>query len=166
LAPALSPITARRAATEGLALAAQVLIYPVVDGEADTESKKEFFHGPFLSVPAGDRFWKLYLGDQPVTEDAAPLRAADLSGLAPAQVLTMEIDPLSDEGEAYARRLAEAGVPVEHHRLEGLIHGTYGFGALIPRAREIQEHAVRFLATQFQRKLTVAGEEHDGALVG
>jgi acetyl esterase/lipase len=157
----LAAVAARRAADEGIDLAAQVLVYPVVDGDAITASKREFFHGPFLSVPAGDRFWKLYVGDQDVTPDAAPLRAATLSGVAPALVLTMEIDPLRDEGEAYADLLVESGVAVEHHRLEGLIHGSYTFSALIPRAREIHDLMVKFLGAEFAREETadVAGKD-------
>jgi acetyl esterase/lipase len=157
----IAEFAARRAADEGIDLAAQVLVYPVVDGDAITASKREFFHGPFLSVPAGDRFWKLYVGDQDVTPDAAPLRAATLSGVAPALVLTMEIDPLRDEGEAYADLLVESGVAVEHHRLEGLIHGSYTFSALIPRAREIHDLMVKFLGAEFAREETadVAGKD-------
>jgi acetyl esterase/lipase len=138
-------VVARHAAHEGIPLAGQVLVYPLVDGEVDTPSKHEFFHGPFLSVPAGDRFWQLYIGDAEVTADAAPLRATDLTGSAPALVLTMGIDPLRDEGELYTDRLREAGVEVEHHRFEGLIHATWTFSKLIPRAMEIDATIVDFL---------------------
>jgi cation diffusion facilitator CzcD-associated flavoprotein CzcO/acetyl esterase/lipase len=149
----LATVVARHAATDGLPLGAQVLVYPLVDGEAETPSKREFFHGPFLSVPAGDRFWQLYLGGAEVTPDAAPLRATDLAGSAPALVLTMGIDPLRDEGETYAARLREAGVEVEHHRFDGLIHATWTFSKLIPRAAEVDATIVEFL----RRRLAASG---------
>lgn len=155
----LATVTARKAAAAGIDLTAQVLINPVTDGEVDTASKHEFFHGPFLSVAAGDRFWELYVGDAEVTPDAAPLRATDLAGSAPALVLTMGIDPLRDEGEAYADRLREAGVDVEHQRFEGLIHTTYSFSAMIPRAQDIHETVVAYLGRRFVAEAPVAMEQ-------
>ena len=72
-----------------------------------------------------ERFWESYLqgadGTQP---DASPLRA-DLAGLPPALVLTVPADVLRDEGEAYARALAQAGVPVTVLRYDGAVHGFF-----------------------------------------
>lgn len=144
----LATVAARHAAGSTDVLA-QVLLYPVADGEVETDSKREFFHGPFLSVAAGDRFWKLYIGDAEATADAAPLRATDLAGSAPALVVSVGIDPLRDEGEAYAERLRAAGVPVQQRRFEGLIHGTYTFSAMIPRALEIEDSIVDFISEAF-----------------
>lgn len=145
----LATVAARRAAAEGIPLAGQALLYPVVDGDADTPSKHEFSQGPLLSVPASDRFWKLYTGSGEVTPDAAPLRADDLAGSAAALVITNELDPVRDEGEAYAAKLSAAGVSVEQHRLAGLIHGGYTFGLAIPRWKEYHDLAVAFLSRQF-----------------
>jgi acetyl esterase len=70
------------------------------------------------------QYWDHYLG--PDSDDASPLRAPSLAGLAPAYVLTVEHDVLRDEGEAYAGRLAAAGVPVRHRRWAGHLHGFVG----------------------------------------
>jgi acetyl esterase len=96
-------------------------------------------------------FWGLYLaraedGHNPY---ASPLRAPDLSGLPPAHVITAEYDPLRDEGEAYARRLAAAAVPVTQRRFDGMIHGFFGFGELIDLAREAVADAARELRRAF-----------------
>ena len=81
------------------------------------------------------------------------MRATDLAGSAPALVLTMGIDPLRDEGELYADRLRDAGVDVEQHRFDGLIHATWGFSKLIPRAAEIDAAIVDFLRRRLDRAL-------------
>jgi len=62
----------------------------------------------------------------------------------------MEIDPLRDEAEDYARALADAGVSTELHRAEGLFHGAFTMTALIPRAAELHERVGRFLSRAFQ----------------
>jgi acetyl esterase len=98
-------------------------------------------------------FWNHYLtcevdGEQPY---ASPLRAKDLRGLPPATVITAEYDPLRDEGEAYAARLEGAGVPTELKRYEGMIHGFFGMGEILPQAKEGVEHAARALRAGFER---------------
>jgi acetyl esterase len=102
----------------------QLLIYPVTDCSFDTPSYRENAEGYGLTLDDMQWFWGHYLtreedGRQPY---ASPLRAADLSGLPPALVLTAEYDPLRDEGEAYAARLRQAAVQVSLVRYEGLIH--------------------------------------------
>ncbi len=104
-------------------LALQLLIYPVTDAGLNTPSYSEFpEHG--LTAAAMARFWKLY-GVDGTDPDAAPMRAEDLEGVAPAYVITCSHDVLRDEGEAYAEKLRGAGVPVTHVRVEGVIHGFW-----------------------------------------
>jgi acetyl esterase len=92
----------------------------------------------------------LPVGVDPADPDASPLRAPDLSGLPAALVMTAELDLLRDEGEAYARRLADAGVDVELRRWEGQLHGTQTFAALIPvEAARYRATLADFLRSRF-----------------
>ena len=103
----------------------QVLIYPVTDHDFERASYRENGDGYFLTTNAMRWFWDHYVPERADRDDwrAAPLRAAKLDGLPPATVLTAEYDPLRDEGEAYAARLREAGVPTTLSRYDGQIHG-------------------------------------------
>jgi acetyl esterase len=123
----LATVTARRLRDEGGSpLRFQALVYPVCDSALDTASYRTSGEGFGLSALAMRRYWDLYLdgadGRQP---DASPLRADDLSGLPPAFVLTVRDDVLRDEGEAYARALEAAGVPVTLRRYDGAVHGFF-----------------------------------------
>ncbi|MFF0463819.1 alpha/beta hydrolase [Streptomyces mexicanus] len=104
----------------------QSLYYPVTDAAQDTESYREFAHGPHLTAKAMEWFWDAYTTD-PAERDqvtASPLRATleQLKGLPPAFVVVDENDVLRDEGEAYARKLAQAGVPTTSVRYNGTLH--------------------------------------------
>ncbi len=104
----------------------QSLYYPVTDAGQDTASYAEFAGGPYLTAKAMAWFWDAYLPDvERRTEiTASPLRATlgDLAGLPPAFVIVDENDVLRDEGEAYARKLTEAGVPTTSVRYDGTLH--------------------------------------------
>ncbi len=110
----------------------QLLFFPVTDLSSKSESYWEFSDGFFLTHQLMDWFADHYLGDTDRSNPlVSPLLAEDLSGLPPAYVAVAGFDPLRDEGEAYARRLAEAGVPVALRRHDGLIHAfvnTTGVG--------------------------------------
>ncbi len=110
----------------GPALRGQLLIYPVTEHYSrPTPSYEENAEGYGLTRDTMRWFWDHYLRDPSQGDDplAAPLRAADLSRLPPALVVTAEYDPLRDEGEAYAARLRSAGVPTECIRYDGMNHG-------------------------------------------
>ncbi len=104
----------------------QVLLIPAVDAGVDTESYHEFGSGRFLARDFMKFGWDIYAPDEKTRNlpYVSPLRASveQLRGLPPALVITAENDPLRDEGEAYARKLKEAGVPVVATRYNGMIH--------------------------------------------
>jgi acetyl esterase len=104
----------------------QSLYYPVTDAAQDTASYREFADGPYLTAKAMAWFWDAYTTDPAERAEitASPLRASleDLAGLPPAFVVVDENDVLRDEGEAYARRLTQAGVPTTSVRYNGTLH--------------------------------------------
>jgi acetyl esterase/lipase len=128
-------------------LVQQVLFYPVTDARFDTASYDQFAEGYFLRRDGMRWFWDQYTTDEAERAriTASPLRATteQLTGLPPALVITGEADVLRDEGEAYANKLREAGVPVTAVRYQGIIHdfvmlnalrGTQAAGAAIAQA--------------------------------
>ncbi len=132
-------------------LALQYLAYPVMDASMGLPSYNENANGYGLTAEGMAWFWDQYVPDLADRSNplASPLQAPDLSGLAPALVMTAEFDPLRDEGEAYARRLKEAGVPVELKRYEGLVHGFLAQTGEIDGARVAMADLVRALRGAF-----------------
>ena len=131
----LSAVVTRRARDEGgPAITLQVLVYPVTDCDLDNASYSDPANQLMLSRDSMIYFWDHYAPDPAERADpgASPLRAADLSGLPPAVVLTAEYDVLRDEGEAYAERLRAAGVPVEFRRFEGQMHAFFTMVNVLP----------------------------------
>jgi acetyl esterase len=118
----------------GPELAAQVLFYPVTDARFDTPSYEQFAEGYFLRRDGMQWFWDQYTTDEAQRNEvtASPLRASleQLAGLPPALVINGEADVLRDEGEAYANKLREAGVPVTAVRYQGIIHDFVMLNAL------------------------------------
>lgn len=104
----------------------QVLMIPATDASVDTTSYHEYGTGRFLTRAFMKYGWNLYAPDAAVRNNpyVSPLRASlqELRGLPPALLITAENDPLRDEGEAYARKLKEAGVSVIATRYNGMIH--------------------------------------------
>jgi acetyl esterase len=115
-------------------IAFQVLFYPVTDSAFDTPSYNQFAEGPWLTKRAMQWFWDAYLPDPAARKQptATPLNTPpdQLAGLPEALVITDENDVLRDEGEAYARKLADAGVRVTSVRYNGTIHDFVMLNAL------------------------------------
>ncbi|MEV7646730.1 alpha/beta hydrolase [Arthrobacter sp. NPDC089319] len=147
----LAAVAALRARDAGgPVLRAQVLVYPVIDPDAETQSKIDFKEGYIVTAADLDYFWNHYLPSPEDAENplAAPSRASSLNGLPPALVLSTEYEAARDEAESYARQLAEAGVETEAIRFDGLIHATYWASAAVPRSSEIHDAIVKFLQRQ------------------
>jgi acetyl esterase len=128
---------AHRSGDFGLAL--QAMIYPMLDLNTTTASYERFADGFFLTRAKMRWFIEQAIaGPEQLAESwAAPWRAADLSGLPPAVIITAELDPLVDEGMAYARRLAEAGVEATAECYEGWPHGFVYWGGTEAQRRAL-----------------------------
>jgi acetyl esterase len=135
----------------GPSLALQVLTYPVTDVAAESPSYAEFADGFMLTRESMRWFVAHYLPGQPDALDwrVSPLRAPSLAGVAPALVVTAGFDPLRDEGDAYARRLREAGVRVDTICYGGMIHGFVPMGRLIETGNRAVAHAAASLRQAF-----------------
>ncbi len=133
----------------GPELAGQLLVYPNTDHRPNGGSMRDNADRYLFNRTSVGWYWNHYLadpadGDSPM---ASPLRAESLAGLPPALVITAEYDPLRDEGEAYARRLAEAGVRVTLTRYQGMVHGFFAMaGTFDDGAAAIAEAAGQLCA--------------------
>ncbi len=139
---------------EGPRLALQVLVYPPLDHRAELLPVPEPLE-PFFGSRDVAWCWSHYLadvedGDNPL---ASPLRAENLRGLPPALVITAGLDPLRDQGELYAARLVEAGVPAEVVRFDGLLHGFFSRADRFDAAGEAQTVAASALRRAFAASL-------------
>src|SRR5580692_3192831 len=139
----------------GPRLAGQLLVYPNTDQLADDEATRAA-DDPFLfnrhSVAWYRRHYLADPGDA-ASPLASPLRAESLAGLPPALVITAEYDPLRDQGEAYARRLAAEGVPVDLSRYSCMAHGFFTMAGTVDASRE----AIAQAASQVRAWLAPAG---------
>jgi acetyl esterase len=139
----------------GPALCLQVLDIPELDDRLMTASMLAYADTPVWSHPNAILSWQAYLGQDRgagTSPYAAPARAADLSGLPPAYVVTCEFDPLRDEGIEYARRLIEAGVPTELHHYPGTFHGSCAAGAGTAISARMVDDRTAALARAFARR--------------
>jgi len=118
-------------------IGAALLVYPVLDARMASPSYTENAEGWFLTADLMRWFWRCYLaGDDGRSPLASPALAADdqLAAFPPTVIVTAERDPLRDEGNAFAARLAAAGVDIDHVRAAGLFHGFFNLDDLLPPA--------------------------------
>lgn len=146
----LSCAAALRARDEnGPAIRAIVDIYgPCTYPFAPTASSQEFAEGPILTQDDVAWFWEQYLADpdtQKTDPQASPVLARTLAGFPPAFVATAECDPSRDDAEAFAAKLADAGVEVVTKRYPGMVHGFASWVGFLPGAREVLTDAGQFL---------------------
>lgn len=130
----------------------QLLLYPVTDHAFDTTSYRDNGEGYFLETVTMRWYWRQYLGSGGDGADpyASPLRALDLAGLPPALIVTAGYDPLRDEGEAYGRRLRDAGIDATVSRYETMFHGFFGFARLLDAAAAANAEAFAALRAAFR----------------
>jgi len=131
-------------------VAAQVLLYPAVDKFGDYPSREENAEGYYLDVPTMAWFLQQYVGSVGDLDPGDPRLSpmlGDVTGVAPALVVTAEFDPLRDEGNAYAARLEAAGVRLDHVTYPGLIHGFMEMGPWSAAAAAAVDDVVARIAT-------------------
>jgi acetyl esterase len=148
LAAAVAQLARKRG---GPQIVFQLLVYPPVDHRAATGSAAEPRERPFFGPDDLAWCWAHYLADPEDGDDplASPLRAPSLEGLPPALVITAELDPVRDEAERYAARLAGSGVPTELVRFDGAVHGFFSLAGGLDATREAQAAAASALSRAF-----------------
>lgn len=134
----LAAVVAQLARDAGRALRMQLLWYPSTTFDTSLPSFVENAEAPILSVDACKGFTRWYLGGSQVSPPPPTLVPArgDLAGTAPAYIAVAGHDPLRDDGVRYAELLSEAGVPVELHTADTLVHGYLGYAGVVPAATD------------------------------
>lgn len=129
----------------------QLLVYPWVDSDTKRESYVTNAMAKPLNAAMMTWFTQNYLDNAQVLNDPHlyPFKAADVSGLPPAMVITASIDPLQSEGYAYVTKLKAAGIPVEYKNYEGVTHEFFGLGGIVDVAKHAEEDAGQALRKAF-----------------
>lgn len=129
----------------------QLLVYPITDGSCSADSYTRYAEGPILTAKSMRWFWDQYAGGPADRKDwrASPLDAKDLSGLPPTLLLAAGIDPLVDEGKAYAEALKKAGVPVTYSVYEQMGHAFFQQVAILDDSRAAMNEAGAALRKAF-----------------
>jgi len=134
---ALSPSLGRLMDRRGPRILLQVLVYPVTNHDFGAQSYVENATGYLLTTEDMRWFWRHYLSREEQGQEvtASPMRAKSLADLPPALVMTAGCDPLRDEGDAYAARLRDSGVPVTVTQYPGMFHGFMRMTRILDQAR-------------------------------
>ena len=156
-------VALRQAKTTGAKPVFQLLVYPFLSNDLTTASHVANGKGDYLvSNDALGWFWKNYLGStwqQSKNPEALPLNATNeqLKKLPPALVITAGLDPLKDDGDAYAKKLQAAGVKAEVKNYDGVTHEFFGMAPVLDKAKQAQADAANALKAAFQAQQGVGG---------
>jgi acetyl esterase len=151
---ALAAICARKARNAGIAIAAQLLIYPITSHDLNTPSYSLFSEGYLLTRDAMSWYWKQYLGedvDGSQDPDISPAAERDLRRLPRAIVVTAEADVLRDEAEAYAQRLFISTVETEGYRYDGMVHGFLRMAGVVDRSNQAIDEICESLTAALEK---------------
>ncbi|WP_020672319.1 alpha/beta hydrolase [Amycolatopsis nigrescens] len=162
----IAALAAIRARESGMLLRAQVLVNPAADltGTAfDHDSMTRHAHSPTLTVPQLRFYRRLAVPPGTDARAVSPLRAEDLSGLAPALVVVPALDPVADHGRRYAERLRESGTPARLVEHPGAPHGFLSMPGVVPQARAARAQITGFLR---DRLAGTAGTVTTGSTMG
>jgi acetyl esterase len=149
----LAAVTAQEALRRGgPTVSFQALAYPATDRFDDSASMYENADGPLLTRSWLEWFWGAYLNtpDEGADPRVSPLRAADLTGLPAALIVTAELDPLRDQGIEYATALRDAGVPVTHRPVAGVPHAFLSFTGPAQIARDVLDEIGDAIGAAFE----------------
>ncbi|PQE02066.1 lipase [Mycobacterium sp. EPG1] len=143
----LAAVVAQSARDAGIAIRLQLLWYPSTTFDTSLPSFTENADAPILDLKSCKAFSRWYVGDLDLSDPPVTLIPArgELSGLAPAYIAVAGHDPLRDDGLRYAELLTAAGVPVEVHEAESLVHGYLGYAGIVPAATEALERGLKAL---------------------
>ncbi len=139
----------------GPAIAFQLLWYPSTTFDTTLPSFTENADAPVLNLAACSGYTRWYIGGLDMSDPPAtlvPARAKDLSGLPPAYIAVAGHDPLRDDGTRYAELLGAAGVPVELHNAESLVHGYLGYAGVVPAATDAMDRGLAALRDALHRR--------------
>jgi acetyl esterase len=148
----LAACMAHKAKEQKLTIAAQVLVYPWVDGKLSNPSISRNGEGYMLTKEKMFWFQEKYTPnvDERCHPDVSPIYKENFEGLAPAIVITAEYDPLIDDGVAYYKKLVAASVPAEYKEYKGLIHGFFNLPKVAPEAIRAYEDIRKFLSGEIR----------------
>ena len=143
----LAAVVAQSARDAGIPLRFQLLWYPSTTFDTSLPSFAENANAPILDLASCKGFSRWYVGDLDLTDPPVTLVPArgELAGLPPAYIAVAGHDPLRDDGARYAELLDAAGVPVELHLAETLVHGYLGYAGIVPAATEATERGLQAL---------------------
>ena len=151
---ALAAICARRARDHGIAIACQLLVYPITSHDMNTPSYSLFSDGYLLTRDAMRWYWTQYLGegvDGTEDPDISPAAERDLRRLPRAIVVTAEADVLRDEAEAYAQRLFISTVETEGYRYDGMVHGFLRMAGAVERSNKAIDEIAESLTAALEK---------------